>query len=357
MVVLIIAFTASILFSFLCSIWEAVLLSITPAFIATRSQAGNADAEILKEFKKDIDRPLSAILTLNTIAHTMGAIGVGAQAGALFGENYFNILGFSLSYESIIAGVMTLCILILSEIIPKTIGANNWKSLAGFTIQSLRILLFILAPFVWLTQLMTKFLKKNKGESVLSRADFTALAQTGMEEGSLKKSEHSIIQNLLRLSELQVKDVMTPRIVMFTAPAADTVEAFYNKHTALRFSRIPIHKKEDGSIIGMVLKDEILETLVQGKKETKLEELRRDILYVDAEMRLQALMSLLTKDNGHIALVNDEYGSIVGIVSMEDLFETLLGIEIMDETDSVADLQELARKKWQERAKRMGLIE
>jgi CBS domain containing-hemolysin-like protein len=357
MVVLIIAFTTSILFSFLCSIWEAVLLSITPSFISTRAQAGKADAAILKEYKRDIDRPLSAILTLNTIAHTMGAIGVGAQAGALFGANYLNIFGVSISYESIIATVMTFCILILSEIIPKTIGANNWKSLAGFTIQSLRILLFILAPFVWFTQLITKFLKKNKGESVLSRADFTALVQTGMEEGSLKKDEHSIIQNLLKLNELEASDIMTPRIVMFTAPDDQTVADFYKKHTALRFSRIPILKVEDGTITGVVLKDEILEALVKGDKETKLEALRRDILHVDAEMRLQDLLAKLTKENEQIALVNDEYGSIVGIVSMEDLFETLLGIEIMDETDSVADLQDLARKKWQERAKRMGLID
>ncbi|MFT5104225.1 MAG: CBS domain containing-hemolysin-like protein [Chitinophagales bacterium] len=356
MVVLIIAFTASILFSFLCSIWEAVLLSITPAFIATRSQAGKADAEILKEFKKDIDRPLSAILTLNTIAHTMGAIGVGAQAGALFGENYFNILGFSLSYESIIAGVMTLCILILSEIIPKTIGANNWKSLAGFTIQSLRILLFILAPFVWLTQLMTKFLKKNKGESVLSRADFSALAQTGLESGSLDEDENSIIQNLLKLNELMVKDIMTPRIVMFTAPEIETVNEFYTKHKALRFSRIPILEKEEGAIVGMVLKDEILEELVQGRKDTTLKSLRRDILHVKDDMHLQDLMAKLTKESGHVALVNESFGSIVGLVTMEDLIETLLGIEIMDETDNVADLQELARKKWQERAKKRGLI-
>lgn len=357
MVLLIIAFTASILFSFLCSIWEAVLLSITPSFISARAQNGKADAEILKEFKKDIDRPLSAILTLNTIAHTMGAIGVGAQAGELFGENYFNIFGFSLSYESVIAGVMTLCILILSEIIPKTIGANNWKSLTGFTIQSLRILLFVLAPFVWLTQLMTKFLKKNKGESVLSRADFSALVQTGMEEGSLKKDEHSIIQNLLKLNELEVKDIMTPRIVMFNAPGDQTVEEFYQKHTALHFSRIPILNVEDGTITGVVLKDEILEALVKGEKQTQLNELRRDISHVETDMRLQDLLAKLTKENQQVALVNDEYGSIVGIVSMEDLFETLLGIEIMDESDSVADLQDLARQKWQERAKRMGLID
>lgn len=357
MALLIIAFTASIVFSFLCSIWEAVLLSITPSFISARKQAGKADAEILQEFKKDIDRPLSAILTLNTIAHTMGAIGVGAQAGEVFGENYFSIFSLELSYESVIAGVMTLAILILSEIIPKTLGANNWKSLAGFTVQSLRILLFVLFPFVWLTQLMTKYLKKNKGESVLSRADFSALAQTGLESGSLKEDENSIIQNLLKLSDLKVRDIMTPRIVMFTAPETETVQEFYEKHQALRFSRIPILEFEEDTIVGMVLKDELLEELVEGKKDTPLKDLRRDIQHVPDNMHLQELMSLLTKENEHIALVNDDYGSIVGLVTFEDLIETLLGIEIVDESDNVADLQELARKKWQERAKRMGLID
>lgn len=357
MILLIISFSASILFSFLCSIWEAVLLSITPSFISARKQVGKTDALILEEYKKDIDRPLSAILTLNTIAHTMGAIGVGAQAGALFGSNYINFLGLSLSYESIIASVMTLAILILSEIIPKTVGANNWKALAGFTIQSLRILLLVLAPFVWFTQFITKFLKKNKDQSVLSRADFSALAQTGLEAGSLKEDENSIIQNLLKLSELTVRDIMTPRIVMFTAPETDTVKEFYDKHQALRFSRIPILEVEEDTIVGMVLKDDILEELVKGKIDTTLHSLRRDILHVDDELQLQDLMGRLTKESGNIALVNDSYGSIVGIVSMEDLVETLLGIEIVDESDSVADLQELARKKWQERAKKMGLIE
>ncbi len=356
MTLLILSFTASILFSFLCSIWEAVLLSITPSFISARAQAGKADAEILRKYKKDVDKPLSAILTLNTIAHTMGAIGVGAQAGALFGANYLNVLGLSISYESIIATVMTLAILILSEIIPKTIGANNWKSLAGFTVQSLRILLFVLAPFVWLTQLMTKFLK-NKEQSVLSRADFSAIAQTGVEEGSLKREEHIIIQNLLKLNELEVKDIMTPRTVMFTSPETQTVEEFYEANQTLRFSRIPILDINTGNINGMVLKDDVLEELVKGKKETPLANLRRDILHVEDHLRLQDFMAKLTTEGAHVALVNDEFGSIVGIVSMEDLFETLLGIEIMDETDNVADLQELARKKWQERAKKMGLIE
>lgn len=353
---LIFAFIGSILFSFLCSIWEAVLLSITPSYIRTQLNQGNKQGEILKEFKADIDRPLSAILTLNTIAHTVGAIGVGAQAGKLFGSNYLDLLGISISYESIIASVMTLCILLLSEIIPKTIGANNWRSLAPFTVSSLRILIFVLAPFVWLSQLITRFLKKNKEESVLSRADVSALVSTGAAEGTLEESENVIIQNLLKLNELTVEDIMTPRTVMFTVNEDTTCQAFYDAHSVLRFSRVPL-VNEKHEIEGMVLKDDILEEIIKGNGEKTLETIRREVFYVSKDIHLQDFMLKITKANTHLALVNDDFGNVVGLVTLEDLLETLLGIEIMDETDNVVDLQALARKRWQERAKKMGLIE
>lgn len=357
MTLLILFFVLSILFSFLCSIWEAVLLSITPSYVSSQVSAGTATGKLLKEYKKDIDKPLSAVLTLNTIAHTVGAIGVGAQAGKIFGENYFNLLGLHLNYESLIAGAMTLAILILSEIIPKTIGANNWKTLAPFTVQSLRILLIILFPFVWLSQLITGFLKKNKDESVLSRADFAALAKTTAESGALEKEEHSIIKNLLSLSDLVVRDIMTPRTVIMSAQANDTIKNYYENHKPLRFSRIPIQDADSEDFIGMFLKDELLEAIVKNGGNDQLKSIKRDILYIQDNTPLNDFMNRLIKENAHIALINDEYGSVVGIASMEDLFETLLGIEIMDESDNVEDLQKLARKKWEERAKKIGIIE
>jgi len=357
MVILIIYFVGSILFSFLCSIWEAVLLSITPTYITTKVNEGGKIGTVLKEYKKDIDKPLSAILTLNTIAHTLGAIGVGAQAGKVFGENVISFLGIQISYESVIAALMTLCILLLSEIIPKTIGANNWKALTPFTIQCLRGLMFILAPFVWISQLLTGFLKKNKNESVLSRADFAALANEGHAVGSLDKSEYSIIQNLLQLEELTVNDIMTPRTVMFKAFTNETVSDFYSKNTPLRFSRIPLYNKNADDIIGFALKDEILEEIIKGNNNTKLGDIKRKITSIADNTSLHELMHKLTKEKEHIALVNDKYGSIVGVVTMEDLFETLLGIEITDESDNITDLQKYARQKWEERAKKNGLIE
>jgi CBS domain containing-hemolysin-like protein len=194
---LIFFFLTSICFSFLCSIWEAVILSVTPSYVNRQVQEGTATGKLLQAYKQDIDKPLSAVLTLNTIAHTVGAIGVGAQAGKLFGTSTINLGITSLSYESFIAGAMTLAILILSEIIPKTIGANMWKELAPFTVRSLRVLMWVLFPFVWMSQLITKALKKDKERSVFSRADFAALTSAGLESGALDKSESKIIQNLL----------------------------------------------------------------------------------------------------------------------------------------------------------------
>ena len=352
MTLLIAFFVLSIVFSFLCSIWEAVLLSITPSFVAKIEDKGGSLADNLVHFKKNIDRPLSAILTLNTIAHTVGAIGVGAQAGAVFGNNHFSIFGLQLSYEALIATVMTLAILILSEIIPKTIGANNWKKLAPFTITSLAILIKALFPFVWLSQKITGLLKKNKVESVLSRSDFAVMAKKIAKDGSIHKNEHLIIENLLNLNELKVDDVMTPRSVLFVAPEELTVQEFYTLFRKNPYSRIPIHGKDLDFITGFVLRDEILEELVNQKKETKLNELRRDIVRVEDTVKLRECMKLLTEEEAHMAIVNDRHGSLVGVVTLEDLIETLLGIEIVDETDVVADLQALAKRKWMDRTKK-----
>lgn len=205
-------FIVSIVVSFLCSILEAVLLSITPAFTGIQVQNESPIAEDLSRYKDDIDRPLAAILTLNTIAHTVGAIGVGSQAAVVFGRANIEILGQSLiSIEAFIAGAMTLAILIFSEVIPKTLGANNWEALTPFTVRALRVMLFILGPFVWLSQLITGNLKKDKDKPVLTRRDLAVMAQLGEEAGVLEKQEQEIIHNLLRFRRITAKDIMTPR--------------------------------------------------------------------------------------------------------------------------------------------------
>lgn len=345
---LIFFFVLSILFSFLCSIWEAVLLSITPSYINTQISQGTKLGVTLQAFKKDIDRPLSAILTLNTIAHTVGAIGVGAQAAEVFPATG-SVLG--LSYETIVAVVMTLAILILSEIIPKTIGANKWRSLAPFTVKSLLFLLKILAPLVWVSQLITKNLKDEKGKSVLSRTDFMALTDAGKTSGAIDEQESTIITNLLGLSGISVYDVMTPRSVIQSFDQDTTLQQFFDNNSTFRFSRIPVYEGKPDNVSGMVLKDQILKNILEGKGDQPLSDIKRPCTITTQATNLNEIFNTLIGNKEHIAVVHDDYGTLVGIITTEDIFETILGLEITDESDAVDDLQALARKRWEQRNK------
>ena len=350
-------FFASILFSFLCSILEAVLLSITPAYVGIQEQTDSHIAADLVRFKDDIDRPLAAILTLNTIAHTVGAIGVGSQAALIFGESMLEIAGVPIiSLEALIAGLMTLAILIFSEVIPKTIGANNWEALTPFTIASLKIMLVVLAPLVWTSQYITRHLKKDKDKPVLSRTDFLAMAKLGTESGVLEESEQTIIHNLLRFSKVLVKDVMTPRIVVNTASEEITVREFQNVNSNLPHSRIPVYREKNDNITGYVLRDDILLNLAETQDHILLKALRRDIVVVHRTVPIPDLLDTFLIKKEHMALVVDEFGGMEGIVTMEDIIETLLGLEIVDESDNEADMQALARSNWERRAKRLGII-
>jgi len=350
-------FLLSIIFSFLCSIWEAVLLSVTPSYIKRKEQESPATGKLLASLKEDIDKPLSAILTLNTIAHTVGAIGVGAQAGKLFGENYFNLLGFQMTYESLIATLMTLAILFLSEIIPKTIGANNWKSLAPLTARALRALIWILKPFVWVSNLLTKILKKDKDKSVFSRQDFAAITEVANESGAFEENDYNLIKNVLKFDELTAEDVMTPRTVMVMAEENQTLKEFYEQNQKMIFSRIPLYHESRDAISGILLKDDLLQNMVEGKSDELLKNIKREVSAVWNNTPLRTVFETLNEKREHIAVVVDEYGGLMGLVTLEDVFETLFGLEIMDETDSIADLQRYARQKWEQRAKKLGLIE
>ncbi len=357
MTLLILFFFLSIVFSFLCSVWEAVLLSITPSYTRRKLREGSPIGPLIAEYKKEIDRPLSAILTLNTIAHTVGAIGVGAQAGALFADQQVAIGPLYLSGASIVASVKTQALLLLSEIIPKTIGANKWEQLAPFTVRSLRILLFILSPLVWVSEQITKRLKKDKNRSVFSRADLSALIAEGEKSGELQESESNIIRNLMKLERLTVRDIMTPRAVMLLADEDTPMMEFYRSRQPLRFSRIPVYRDNPDSIEGLVLKDEILAQLVEDNDHLPLKSIRRPVVAVEHDLTLLELFDRLTAQKAHLAIVVDEFGSLTGLVTLEDLFETLLGLEIVDESDAEVDLQQLARQQWEERARRLGLIE
>tara|TARA_R110000751_G_scaffold146601_1_gene250727 strand:+ start:156702 stop:157775 length:1074 start_codon:yes stop_codon:yes gene_type:complete len=342
----------SIFFSFLCSILEAVLLSVTPTFINLKKQEGKAFATNLENLKKDVDRPLIAILTLNTIAHTVGAILVGKEAEGLYGNGD----GYGVF---VVSAVMTILILVASEIIPKTIGATYWKSLAGFTTTALNILIFPLkwTGLLWLMQLTTKLIGGKGHGSVLSREGFLVMADMAHEEGVFEGNESRIIKNLLTFKEVFAKNVMTPRTVMQSENETTTVEDFFNRNMNLRFSRIPVYSKTEDNIKGLVLKDEIFKEMALGNGSKKLVELKRDIIIVDRNLPIPTLFEHLVETRNHMALVVDEYGSVSGIVTMEDVIETLLGMEIMDESDNVSDLQNLARKSWEARAKKLGIID
>ncbi len=325
------------------------MLSITPAFTERKTQEGGEVGETLQEFKSNIDRPLAAILTLNTIAHTVGAIGVGAQATAIWGASIMATL--------IVPVVMTLAILLLSEIIPKTIGANYWRELAGFTVKSLKWVIVVLTPLVFVSQMITSVLKKDKKASVFSRADFTAMAELGARQGVFDEGESSLLRNLLKFKDVSARDIMTPRTVMVAGDESQSLHDFHKAHPDLRFSRIPIYRDNPDSVTGYLLKDEMLTTLVNSPGDTTpIGNFSRPIITVKESFPIPELFERFMGEREHIALVvDDEFGGTQGIVTMEDVIETMLGLEIVDELDHTEDMQALARKNWELRARARGL--
>lgn len=339
----------SIIFSFLCSLWEAVLLSISPSYMQIKLNEGGKIGKILQDFKNNIDRPLAGILTLNTVAHTVGAIGVGQQATKIWADSNPLMTGF------VVPVLMTAAILIFSEIIPKTIGATNWKFFAPFTVRCLDFVLKVLAPVIWLCQGITKLFNRGEKESIFTRTDFLALAQIGSEEGHLDETESNFIHNLLHFRKYRVRDVMTPRVVVVSAPQTMTAREFYDFQEELTFSRVPLRDTAEAeNIIGYVLKDDVLEHLIDSESDAPLAEFKRDIITVPETYTLFEIFGDFIEKREHIALVIDEYGGMSGIVTMEDVVETLLGAEIVDETDKAIDMQALAKRQWKKRHKELA---
>lgn len=350
MTLLIVFFLVSLVFSFLCSMWEAVLLSITPTYAEIQKNEGTAMGRLLSEFKQDIDKPLSAILTLNTVAHTVGAIGVGAQATKIWAESAAWITQLA------VPAVMTLAILVLSEIIPKTLGAVHWKALAPFTVRCLQFIIAVLAPLVWFSRLITGMFKGDEKGSLLTRSDFLAMTQIGAETGVFEESESEIIRNLLRFERIRAEDIMTPRTVVVAADANQTLQSFYDAHDNLRFSRIPVFQGDSRDLVtGFFLKDELLDHLLKQRGESQIESLRRPIMVIPRAFPLPDLFGRLVEKREHIAVVVDEFGGMAGVVTMEDVIETLLGLEIVDESDHAEDMQSHARATWRARARAHGL--
>jgi len=336
----------ALVFSFLCSVAESVLLSITPSYIEGLKGKHPRRAALLKDLKQDnVDRSLAAILTLNTIAHTVGAIGAGAQATVVFGSAWFGAF----------SAVMTLLILFLSEVLPKTLGAVHWSKLTGPTAYYVKSLIILLYPIVWLSEKFTKMFSRGQKVHVFSRDEFVAMARVGEQTGQIAKSEARMIRNLFRFGSMEVIDIMTPRIVISALPEEITIAEGLAAIEKKPFSRMPLYKTDIDDITGFVLKDDVLLRIAQNRADEPLASLKRKILIVPKSVTLTMLLENLLKDRHHIALVVDEYGGTSGVVTLEDLVETLTGIEITDEKDTVADMRALARRQWKDRARVMGL--
>ena len=351
----------SIAFSFLCSVWEAVLLSVTPSYVRIKQQEGGRTGELLTKFKNDVNAPLTAILSLNTVAHTVGAILVGASTADAFGIDAvaFTVFGYEVGYELIVSVVMTLAILILSEIIPKNLGATFWKQLAPFTVKSLNILvtIFRYLGFIWLSDQFKKLILKGDDphSTALSRTEFMMMAEAQTESGQLIEQEGRILKNLLEFDSLIAHDVMTPRTVVVGAKSSMTIQAFYEKFDNSPFSRYPVFGETRDQVEGYVLKDMVYKAIIEQRNDEPIANLVRPILTVPEDTSLHQLIDMMLERREPITLVVDEFGGMEGIATMEDVMETLLGLEIMDETDASRDMQKLARERWRNRAKAMGI--
>lgn len=345
MTLLIVYVSMALLFSFLCSIFEAVILSVTTAYVRVLENEEKASGPILRGLKTDISQPLTAILTLNTIAHTVGAVGAGAQATSVFGSHWIGLF----------SAIMTLLILVLSEIIPKTLGASYWRELSGITAHSLKFLIRVLYPFVKFSELLTRGLSKEKEIQGFSREEFAAMADLGEKEGQLEERESCILKNLFLLHETLVTDVMTPRPVVFSLPECLTVYQYFEKHYDSRFSRIPVYSDNDETITGFVLKADLLLAQARNNTDRVLKDYRRDLSALPDTTSLSEAFDKVLHQRAHIMVILDEYGGMEGIITMEDILETLLGLEIMDESDKTADMQKYARRMWRKRAGNMGI--
>ncbi|MEX2595179.1 MAG: hemolysin family protein [Anditalea sp.] len=345
MTLLIVYFSLAIAVSFLCSLLEAALLSVTPSYIVSEEEKGKTYATQLKGLKTNIDKPLASILSYNTIAHTVGAAGVGAQAVAVFGEEYFGV----------ISAVLTIAILVFSEIIPKSMGARYWRQIAPFMGGVLKIMIYSLYPLVKFSEFITRAFSKG-GKQTTSREEVAALTSLAAKEGVFEENESKIIHNLIRFKSIRVGSVMTPRTVVFAIEENKSLKELFDIKRARRFSRIPVYKDSIDNIRGYVLKYDILDKLASDEFDHTIKELTREMTVIFEHYSIPSVLELLMSKREHIALVVDEYGGMAGIVTLEDILETLLGLEIQDESDSEVDMQQLARNQWTARAKKLGLI-
>ena len=341
MTALIVYFLLAVSVSFLCSLLEAILLSVTHAHVLVLIENDQKSGRIWQKFKGKIDYPLSAILTVNTVANTVGAAGVGAQAHIVFGSGMV----------AVVSGLLTFCILIFAEIIPKTVGAVYYKKLAPVAAYPIQGLIWLTFPVVIAIEALGRIFGGKNQPIKITREEVAVAAEMGLNEGELLDRERKVIRNLLHLNHVLAKDVMTPRSVLFALHKDLTVREAHDKFSPIRFSRIPIYGENLDDITGLVHRYQINQALAVGMSNTILENISIPIQIIPESKSVADVLEELITKREHIFLVVDEYGGTAGIITLEDAIETLLGVEIVDELDSVEDMRSFAREQWEKNEK------
>ncbi|MCS6838777.1 MAG: hemolysin family protein [Bdellovibrionaceae bacterium] len=322
--------------SFLCSLVEAVIIATHPSFVALAVKEEKAYAKILENQKNNLNKPITAIITLNTITNTFGSAAIATKAYELHGS----------WMASIATGVLTFSILVLGEIFPKVIGANYWKTLVPFATYVVQFMMILIYPPVWLSEHLTQKFGVESQSHNITREEVIASAELSAEEGEIKKQESRIIRNLLTLNSLFVSDIMTPRSVIFALDANLTVAEVHNRYKPLRFSRIPVYEGNLDNVIGITMRYQIHECVSMDQDHVKVRDITKPAIQVPEKMSVSGLLEFLIKKKAHLAIVVDEYGIVTGLVTLEDAIETLLGVEIVDELDHVTDMRQYALEQW-----------
>lgn len=328
----------ALFFSSLCSILEATVLSSTPSYIQSldKDKYSQKSIDLVKEMKGDIDKSISAILTLNTFAHTMGAAGVGAQAAIIFGAKW----------QGVVAFILTLLILYITEIYPKTYAAIYWKRFLVPTAYIISFLIKVTYPFIWFGTKITNYIQKNKkDEANFSKDEIMALVNLSEIEGSIQAKESDYIENLFKLKSIKTKDIMTPRSVVFALDLKSTIKDVVDNEKIYVHSRIPVFDGTIDNIVGVAFNQTILEQRVKKNKNKTLEDIMVPVHMVSENLSVSVLIDSFLRRKTHLFIVKDSYGQTSGVVTLEDALETLLGVEIVDEMDEIEDMQKFAKDK------------
>lgn len=335
MVELIVAVSFAILVSATCSLFEAVLYTVPVRHIETMSQAGKSSGKIFKDMRSNVERPIAAILTLNTVAHTAGAAFAGSAASAVFGYQW---LGYFSAF-------FTLAILVFSEIVPKTAGVVYARPLVPLLAHPLKGLVWLMTPAIWLSSLITHLVARGKTEEAITAKEIRAMARLSLRRGAIKPYQEQTIERILTLQNRRVKDVMTPRTVIYSLSEHLTLEDVSRMSNKWEHSRFPVYDQDPEDVVGIILTKELFVALSQGKRDMSLAELMRPIHFVAETATLNKVLMEFLESRQHLFAVIDEYGGLAGLISLEDILEEILGREIVDESDEVTDKRELARHR------------